>query len=213
MVPRIVVLLLACLVLTPVGLASAEERVPAPPRSKPWVAVHAPTSLWSGDDRRAQFFGFARLGARFQVAGDLDGPRLHVWDPVNKNYAYIDARSVGPATGPLTKAELKRQAEMLKPKPRYLWTGTARVTMYTCYELGGCNATRSGIWPYEGVVAVDPSVIPLGSTVWIDGLGVFLAADTGSLVYGNRIDVFVHDYRRALQWGVQYLDAAAYVAP
>jgi 3D (Asp-Asp-Asp) domain-containing protein len=91
-----------------------------------------------------------------------------------------------------------------------IWAGTARVTMYTCVELGGCNRTASGIWPYEGVVAVDPRVIPLGSMVWLNGLGTFLAADTGSAVYGNRIDVFVHDYPRAIQWGVRYLEAVAY---
>ncbi len=62
-------------------------------------------------------------------------------------------------------------------------------------------------------MAVDPRVIPLGSTVWLEGLGVFLAADTGSAGYGNRIDVFVHDYHRAINWGVQYLNAAAYVTP
>jgi 3D (Asp-Asp-Asp) domain-containing protein len=213
MVPRIAVLLFASFALSPVALAGEPGGVPAPPSSKPWVAVHKQASLWSGDDKRAAFFGFARVGARFQLAGRLDGKRLHVWDPINKNYAYIDARSVGPATGPLTAAERKRQEEALRPKLEYLWTGTARVTMYTCYELGGCNATRIGIWPYEGVVAVDPRVIPLGSTVWIDGLGIFLAADTGSLVYGNRIDVFVHDYHRAIHWGVQYLNAAAYVTP
>jgi 3D (Asp-Asp-Asp) domain-containing protein len=83
--------------------------------------------------------------------------------------------------------------------------------MYTCVELGGCNATASGIWPYEGVVAVDPRVIPLGSTVTIDGMGTFLAADTGSLVRGGHVDVFVHDYYRARQWGVQYLPVSAYI--
>ena len=99
------------------------------------------------------------------------------------------------------------------PAPHYLWSGVARVTMYTCVELGGCNRTASGVWPYEGVVAVDPRVIPLGSTVWLEGLGHFLAADTGSLVRGPHVDVYVTDYGRARQWGVQYLQAAAFVQP
>jgi 3D (Asp-Asp-Asp) domain-containing protein len=95
----------------------------------------------------------------------------------------------------------------------FLWIGIARVSMYTCVELGGCNRTALGLSPYEGVVAVDPRVIPLGSMVWVEGLGIFLAADTGSLVRGNRIDVYVDDYTRAVHWGVQYLSAAAYVDP
>ena len=210
---RIGLFALACCLATPTVLASEAEPVPAPGPEMPWVAVHEHTGLWSGADKRAGFFGFARVGARYQIARPQKGRRLHVWDPVNRNYAFIDAKSVGPATGPLTEAELKQQEEKLAPKLQYIWEGTARVTMYTCVELGGCNVTRMGIWPYEGVVAVDPRVIPLGSTVWLEGLGVFLAADTGSAVYGNRIDVFVHDYHRAINWGVQYLNAAAYVTP
>ena len=53
------------------------------------------------------------------------------------------------------------------------------------------------------MVAVDPSVIPLGSTVWVQGLGTFLATDTGSLVRGTHLDVFTLSYADALAWGVQ----------
>jgi 3D (Asp-Asp-Asp) domain-containing protein len=83
------------------------------------------------------------------------------------------------------------------------WSGPARVTMYTCVELGGCAPTASGIWPEPGMVAVDPKLIPLGSTVWIQGLGTFLAADTGSLVKGAHLDVYGLSYQEALAWGVQ----------
>jgi 3D (Asp-Asp-Asp) domain-containing protein len=93
---------------------------------------------------------------------------------------------------------------------KVIWAGTARVTMYTCVELGGCNRTAMGIWPYEGVVAVDPRLIPLGSQVWVEGLGTFLAADTGSSISGSKIDVFVNDYQRARRWGAQQRSAIAY---
>ena len=75
--------------------------------------------------------------------------------------------------------------------------------MYTCVELGGCAHTASGLWPEPGMVAVDPRVIPLGSTVWIQGVGTFLAADTGSLVRGAHLDIYGLDYREAIEWGVQ----------
>jgi N-acetylmuramoyl-L-alanine amidase len=68
--------------------------------------------------------------------------------------------------------------------------------MHTCAELGGCGPTASGLLPEPGTVAVDPTVIPLGSTVWIQGLGTFLAADTGSLVRGAHLDVFGSSYPR-----------------
>jgi 3D (Asp-Asp-Asp) domain-containing protein len=46
-------------------------------------------------------------------------------------------------------------------------------------------------------------VIPLGSTIWVQGLGTFLATDTGSLVRGAHLDVFSLSYQDALAWGVQ----------
>ena len=93
----------------------------------------------------------------------------------------------------------------------HVWAGTARATMYTCVELGGCNRTASGVWPYEGVVAVDPRLIPLGTSVWIEGLGTFLAADTGSAIRGAAVDVYVTDYRRAINWGIRHLPVVAFV--
>ena len=39
------------------------------------------------------------------------------------------------------------------------------------------------------VIAVDPSVIPLGSTVTVEGYGTYIAADTGGAIKGNRIDI------------------------
>jgi 3D (Asp-Asp-Asp) domain-containing protein len=206
---------------------AARQSPPAPAADRPWVAVHRATGLWSGPDAGAVLFKQVPPGTELQLARPQDGPRLYVWDPVVKNYAYVDALAVGPADAPVAKPQPPPQPpsapEPLKLDPKAgigaippahrIWAGTARVSMYTCVELGGCNRTASGVWPYEGVVAVDPRVIPLGSTVWIDGLGTFLAADTGSAIYGNRIDVFAHDYHRAIQWGVRYVEAVAYRAP
>lgn len=52
---------------------------------------------------------------------------------------------------------------------------------------------------YEGCIAVDPSVIPLGSTVYVEfpsGYeylnGSYYACDTGGAIYGNIIDVFLN---------------------
>jgi 3D (Asp-Asp-Asp) domain-containing protein len=41
-----------------------------------------------------------------------------------------------------------------------------------------------------GVVAVDPHVIPLGSRLYVQGYGLAVAADTGSAIVGDRIDLF-----------------------
>jgi len=52
-----------------------------------------------------------------------------------------------------------------------------------------------------GVVAVDPSVIPLGTRMTIPGYGEGVAADTGSAVRGRMIDLWFPTTAQALAWG------------
>ena len=67
----------------------------------------------------------------------------------------------------------------------------------------GNYLTASGQWARRGcVVAVDPSVIPLGATVVI-GDDVYLALDTG--VMGNVVDIMMSP-EEALEFGVSYQD-------
>jgi len=70
--------------------------------------------------------------------------------------------------------------------------GTFRITCYTPYSDGG-------VWGYQTATgarsthlqtcAVDPSVIPLGSTIYVNGL-TLKAVDVGGAVKGNKIDIF-----------------------
>lgn len=62
--------------------------------------------------------------------------------------------------------------------------------------------TATGTTPKANrTIAVDTSVIPLGSILYIEGYGYFIAEDTGSAVKGRRIDVFVNNHKEALQNG------------
>jgi 3D (Asp-Asp-Asp) domain-containing protein len=64
--------------------------------------------------------------------------------------------------------------------------------------------TYSGVVAEEGrTVAVDPKVIPLGSTVYIEGIGIRKAEDTGSAIKGSKIDVFMNDVGEARTFGVK----------
>lgn len=69
----------------------------------------------------------------------------------------------------------------------------------TGYALRGRTAT--GVSTGPGIVAVDPSVIPLGTRMTIPGYGEGIAADTGGAVRGNIIDVWFPTVEQALQWG------------
>lgn len=50
-------------------------------------------------------------------------------------------------------------------------------------------------------VAVDPSVIPLGSLLWVSGYGVAVAGDTGGAIKGNLIDLHFSSVQQASSWG------------
>ena len=86
--------------------------------------------------------------------------------------------------------------------------GNYKLTFYDpCVECNGNNLglTATGTTLTEGrTIAVDPSVIPLGSRVFIEGYGVFIAEDTGGAIKGNKIDIAVSTHERANELGVQY---------
>jgi 3D (Asp-Asp-Asp) domain-containing protein len=69
----------------------------------------------------------------------------------------------------------------------------------TMYCLRGYTATGIPVGP--GVVATDPSVIPLGTRMYIPGYGEGVAADTGGAVIGLTIDAWVASCGRADEWG------------
>lgn len=63
------------------------------------------------------------------------------------------------------------------------------------------DITATGARAGYGIVAVDPSVIPLGTRLYIEGYGYGVAADTGGAIVGNRIDLCFNSVGEALQWG------------
>lgn len=70
----------------------------------------------------------------------------------------------------------------------------------TAYTYTG-NKTATGIEPREGMIAVDPKVIAMGSKVYVEGYGYAIAADTGGAIRGNKIDVFFPTLRQCINWG------------
>lgn len=56
---------------------------------------------------------------------------------------------------------------------------------------------------YEGmrIIAVDPSIIPLGTRVYVEGFGMAIALDTGSAIKGNIIDILMDTKEEAVTFG------------
>ena len=97
------------------------------------------------------------------------------------------------------------QAEAYEAIGAYQYIGECTVTYYCCEPYAhicgdGDGLTATGLPVTPGVVAVDPEVIPLGSTVIIDGQA-YLAADTGGAVRGNHVDIAVATHQEAEDLG------------
>ncbi|MBC2676217.1 LysM peptidoglycan-binding and 3D domain-containing protein [Listeria booriae] len=82
---------------------------------------------------------------------------------------------------------------------------TVTATAYSKAEPGMGHITASGIDLNDNprVIAVDPSVIPLGSKVYVEGYGEAIAADTGGAIKGNKIDVHMNTVQACYNWGVK----------
>lgn len=84
------------------------------------------------------------------------------------------------------------------PRPAAGGTQTMVVDA-VAYHLPG--HTASGLPVGVGVVAVDPTVIPLGTRMFVPGYGAAVAADVGSAVKGRIIDLWMPSRAKALAWG------------
>jgi 3D (Asp-Asp-Asp) domain-containing protein len=72
----------------------------------------------------------------------------------------------------------------------------------TAYSLRG--RTASGRPVSRGLIAADPSVLPLGTRVRVEAgafSGEYVVGDTGGSVRGRRIDIWTPTSREALQFG------------
>ena len=119
------------------------------------------------------------------------------------------------------KTETVRYRDLAEDNPpeEYLNVVEASATAYClCKKCCGKTPdhpyygyTHSGIKIEPGtgmkVIAVDPSIIPLKSKVYVEGLngawdyGYAIAADTGSAIKQLKIDLYMDTHEEALQWG------------
>lgn len=99
------------------------------------------------------------------------------------------------------------QAEAYAAVGDWEYIGECKITAYCCEPYAhicgtGDGLTATGIPVTPGIAAVDPSVIPLGSTLIIDGQR-YLAADVGGTIKGQMVDIAVATHQEAVEFGVQ----------
>lgn len=100
--------------------------------------------------------------------------------------------------------------EQKTEEPELTYIGKFKCYAY-CPCTSCCGAYASGITATgttaaaRRTIAVDPSVIPLGSKVVING-HEYIAEDTGGGIKGNKLDIFFDSHREALNFGVRWYD-------
>jgi N-acetylmuramoyl-L-alanine amidase len=129
-----------------------------------------------------------------------------LWEIANRHHESIDDVSTREQ---LLKEgiEQDQQAKETEKKDNVVKEVNVKATAYTAYCEGCIGITKTGVDlrenPEAKVIAVDPSVIPLGSKVYVEGFGYARAEDTGSAINGHRIDIFIPTEEDALEWGAQ----------
>ncbi len=81
----------------------------------------------------------------------------------------------------------------------------SRKLVVKAYAYTGGGTTAMGTSARVGEIAVDPSVIPLGSEVYIEGVGARRAEDTGGNIVGNTIDIYMDTNAECISWGARYV--------
>lgn len=111
--------------------------------------------------------------------------------------------TVGPKT---------RQALGLSSTPAY--NGVSRGSSFTIIATGYCPCAKCN-YPYGGhpaydgeplgygIIAVDPTVIPMGTRLYVEGYGEGIAADQGNAIKGYHIDLCFMSHQEALDWGIK----------
>ena len=84
---------------------------------------------------------------------------------------------------------------------------TGRLMTVNASAYSGHSVTSTGTTPKWGTIAVDPSVIPYGTRVYIPKFDmVFTAEDCGGAIKGNKIDIFMNSEAECNSFGRQNLE-------
>ena len=165
----------------------------------PIVSIAATTSgrgYWlAGADGGIFTFGDASfLGA---LAPEPTGTQVATLTAARNGLGYWAATRPTPPPPPADQPATVGAASVLSANGRPLGT-----FLVTCYDLSGHTATGAPV--STETVAVDPSVIPLGSHILVDGAGARVAQDTGGAIVGHRLDIWEPSAGQCAAWGSEY---------
>ncbi|WP_242280875.1 cell wall-binding protein EntC [Bacillus cereus group sp. BfR-BA-01347] len=181
--------------------AEAQAEAKAQEAAKAREAAKAQEAAEAQAAAKAQEAAKAREAAKAQEAAEAR--------EAAKAQEATKAREAAKAQKPATQQPVAKETETSAPSSsrelRVVATAYTADPLENGYKAGdqvksalGHNLTAN---PNMKLIAVDPSVIPLGSKVWVEGYGVAIAGDTGGAIKGNKIDVLMPDKGTSSNWG------------
>ncbi|MBJ8188866.1 SH3 domain-containing protein [Bacillus cereus] len=187
--------------------AKAREAAKAQAAAEAQAEAKAQEAAEAREAAKAQAAAEAREAAKAQAAAEAREAAKA--QEATKAQEAAKAREAAKPQKPATQQPVAKETETSAPSSsREL---RVEATAYTAdplengYKAGdqvksamGHNLTAN---PNMKLIAVDPSVIPLGSKVWVEGYGVAIAGDTGGAIKGNKIDVLMPDKGTSSNWG------------
>ena len=123
-----------------------------------------------------------------------------------RTYTALEEDNPAPSEDEYYSANEPSDDEQFTEFPRYGKVIHVEATAYSSQQPGLSNYTASGTICRRGVIATDPSVIPLGTKVYIPGYGYAVAEDTGGAIIGNKIDVAFDTVAECYEFGRQFID-------
>ncbi|MES5868156.1 cell wall-binding protein EntC [Bacillus cereus group sp. RP32] len=181
--------------------AKAREAAKAQEAAEAQAEAKAQEAAKAREAAKAQEAAEAREAAKAQEAAEAR--------EAAKAQEAAKAREAAKAQKPATQQPVAKETETSAPSSsrelRVVATAYTADPLENGYKAGdqvksalGHNLTAN---PNMKLIAVDPSVIPLGSKVWVEGYGVAIAGDTGGAIKGNKIDVLMPDKGTSSNWG------------
>ncbi|MED0827529.1 cell wall-binding protein EntC [Bacillus pacificus] len=179
--------------------AKAQEAAKAQAEAEAQAAVKAQEAAKAREASKAQAEAEAQAAVKAQEAAKAREAAK----------AQAEAEAAAKAQKPATQQPVAKETETSVPSSsrelRVVATAYTADPLENGYKAGdqvksalGHNLTAN---PNMKLIAVDPSVIPLGSKVWVEGYGVAIAGDTGGAIKGNKIDVLMPDKGSSSSWG------------
>ncbi|KAA0778844.1 enterotoxin [Bacillus sp. BB51/4] len=181
--------------------AKAREAAKAEAAAEAQAAAKAQEAAKAREAAKAEAAAEAQAAAKAQEAAKAR--------EAAKAQEAAEAREAAKAQKPATQQPVAKETETSAPSSsrelRVVATAYTADPLENGYKAGdqvksalGHNLTAN---PNMKLIAVDPSVIPLGSKVWVEGYGVAIAGDTGGAIKGNKIDVLMPDKGTSSNWG------------